>query len=46
MEQQFKNLSKSLCHKPQSFKKFLAISKFEGNINCHISAKDNTMQWS
>lgn len=43
MEQQFKNLSKTLCHKPLPFKKLLAISEFEGNINRHISAKDNTM---
>lgn len=44
MEQQFKNhLSKTLCRKPQPFKKLLAFSEFEGNINCHISAKDNTM---
>lgn len=46
MEQQFKNLSKTRCHKPQPFKKLLAISEFQGNIKHHISAKDNTMWWS
>lgn len=44
MEQQFKNLSKTLCHQP--FKKHLVISEFVGHINRHFSAKDNTMQWS
>lgn len=45
MKQQFKNLNKILCCKPISFRKLLAISEFEENINCHISAKDNTIWW-